>query len=170
MANYFRREATDGGDSGVWAVFEQAQNHSALSLITCYLYNDAGVPKLSTGRVGLDNGSNKGTVRFDSVSPLTLVGLTASRWALLEVSVVGTTPSVTATTIAGANDPAAPPATFTGAYVGDKGGYYVTATKRVLGLLWVSSGGLLEGVISCGMGASYIGSSQSNDAYDIPYY
>ena len=170
MANTFTREATDGGDSGVWASFEQSQNAIARALISALLYDDTGALKLSKGRIGLDNGSNKGVVNIDTIVTASLVGLTASCWAVVEVSVVGTTPSFTITSIGGATNPATLPAGFTGAYDGAKGGYYITGTKRAIGLAWINAGGSLEGIVNCGTGANYSGYSTSDDALDLPYY
>jgi hypothetical protein len=170
MANTFTREAQDGGDNGVWASFEEAQNAIARALISAYLYDDAGALKLSTGRVGLDNGSNRGVVSNDTIVTASLVGLTASCWAKIEVSVVGTTPSFTIASIAGETDPAVLPASFTAAYDGAKGGYYITATKRLIGLAWINAGGALEGIVNCGTGTNYSGYSTSDDALDLPHY
>lgn len=170
MANRFQKFNPDGGNIGLWADPEHEILRLGLGTCTAYLYNDAGALKLATGRIGLDDGSQEGAVIIDTVATISLVGLTASCWARVEVSRTFTTPVIEITSIGGATNPAALPASFTGAYDGNKQGYYVSATKRVAGLAWINAGGNLEGIVNCLHGYAYAGYSTSDDAYDIIYY
>lgn len=169
MSNRFVQQPPDGGLSGIWADPESRINSLGRGVCSVYLYDDAGALKLSKGMIGLDDGSQQGAVIIDTLITLSLVGLTASCWARVEASRTGTVPAVSITSIAGATNPAALPAGFTGAYDGDKQGYYVTATKRVVGLAWINAGGTLEGVINCLSGSDYAGYSTSDDVYDTIY-
>lgn len=148
MANTFYREATDGGDNDVWANFELNQNRLALGAITSKLYNDSGTLKLSSGRIGIDNGSNKGSCVIDTITTISLASVSSGNWAKIEVSVSGTSVTIAAADIAAATDEAIIPSEFTGAYNGLKGGYYITSTKRCIGLAWKSGTGSLAGIIN----------------------
>jgi hypothetical protein len=169
MSNRFVQQPPDGSLTGLWGVPEADINALGRGVCSGYLYDDAGALKLSKGMIGLDDGSQRGAVIIDTVITLSLIGLTASCWARVEASRTGTVPAVTITSIAGATDPAALPAGFTGVYDGDKQGYYVTASKRIVGLAWINAAGVLEGVINCLSGSDYAGYSTSDDAYDTIY-
>lgn len=170
MANTFQREAIDGGDSGIWADPENKQNRRSLGRMTAQIYDDSGTLKVSVGRIGFDNGSNKGTIIVDTITTISMAGVSNANWAKIEVSVSGTTPTFAAADIAGATDPASLPGGFTGSYDSDKGGFYITGTKRVLGLAWKNTGGTLEGLIVCeSNNESYISSGVvTDDASDFP--
>lgn len=169
MANVFIREARDGGDRGIWASYELAQNRLRLSSISSYLYNDAGTLKLSTGRIGLDNDSQKGACLIDTITTISLASISNSNWGKIEITNNGTGIVLSAADISGATDETTLPAAFTGAYDGEKGGYYIDATKRCIGLVWKNAGGTLEGIVNCLSGSSYIGYSTSDDADDNIY-
>jgi len=170
MANRWQRVPIDGGDLDVWGPIEEAINLLGLGTITAYLYNDAGALKLAKGRIGMDDGSQLGAVIVDTITTLSLVGLTASCWAKIEASRVGTVPTFAIASIAGSTDPATLPASFTAAYDGDKQGFYIVGTKRVVGLAWINAAGALEGIVNCLPGNSYAGYSTSDDTDDVPYY
>jgi hypothetical protein len=171
MSDIFLREPAVGGDLDSWGLFEEAQNHPSLSINTIVLYNNGGSLYRKPGQIGLDNGSNKGVVTLTGdVGPISLAGLTASRWARVEVSVVGTTPSVTLTSIAAGTDPAVIPAAMAASYNYAKGGFYFLGTARLIGLVWVNAAGNLEGIVNCGNGFVYSGYATSDDAADLLYY
>lgn len=168
MANKFYREAVKGSDTGVWADFELPQNRAgSIGQYTPYLYNDSGVLKLTKGRIGYDNSSNKGVIVIDTIPTILLTGVTNQNWAKIEVSVSGETPSFTAADISGATDPTTLPTGFTGAYDQDKQGFYIETTKRVIGLAWKDSGGNLVGIINVKPFVNgYIGTiDDGDDAY-----
>jgi len=172
MANYFQREPIDGGDTGVWGIPELRQNRAGtIGQLTAQIYNDSGTLKVSKGLIGLDNDSNKGIIIIDTITTISIAGLTASRWALVEVSVSGTTPSFTVTSLAAENDPGSIPTTeFTDVYDPEKQGFYYVSNERVIGLVWINSGGALEGVVNClPYVDGYQGYSTTDDALDQIY-
>lgn len=169
MANTFQRQAISGGDQGVWGPIENAQNTIALSLNTAALYLDTAVLKLSKGNIGLDDDSQKGICVMDTVYSFSLVGLTASRWARIEISRTGTTINLAITSIAAASSASVLPTSELAAYDGEKGGYYLTATKRIIGFAWINAAGAVEGIVNFGHGDMYSGYSTSNDAFDNVY-
>jgi len=150
MANVFIREAIDGSDSGIWADKELAQNRGGQLGQTTEIFEFlSGIfLKIKVGRIGFDNGSNKGTIVVDTETTISIAGVSNSNWAIVEVSVSGTTPSFTATDISGATDPGTLPTDFTSNYDYTKYGFYLTSTKRVLGVIWVNASGIIEGVVN----------------------
>lgn len=148
MANEFTREPQDGGDIGVWGPFELAQNRSSLGANTVKLYNDSGTLKMKVGKIGLDNESKKGVASYDAISTISIAGVSTSNWAKIELTVSGTTPTLTASDISGATDPNVIPADFKNAYDGEKGGYYISATARTIGIVYKDSGDALANIIN----------------------
>jgi hypothetical protein len=171
MADTVTRQAIDGGDLDVWGPFEQAQNHLAIGANTRSLYLDGADLKISAGMIGLYNGSQYYNISNVAARIISVVGLTASCWAKVELSVVGGVVVTEITSIAGETNPKILPAAFTGAYDGTKGGHYITATKRCTGLVWINAAGVVEGIVNTIGGINgYSGYSTSDDAYDMPYY
>ena len=170
MPNTFVREAVEGGDFGTWATFELAQNRLGLGVITCSLYDDSGTLKLSVGRIGFDNSSNKGSFVLDTIATVSLASVSNANWAKIEVYSTGTSFNITATDISGATDPKSLPTDFTNAYVPAKGGFYIETGKRCIGLVWKNTGGTLEGIVNVfGNQNGYAGYSLSDDANDYRY-
>lgn len=169
MAHEFIRQANDGGDFDVWARFERAQNSIALSLNTAALYLDGSDLKLSKGNIGLDDDSQKGICVLDPITTFSIGALTASTWARVEISRTGTTVNLDITSIAAAASASALPTVEIAAYDGEKGGYYLTATKRIIGLVWINAGGDVEGIVNMFHGPHYSGYSISDDANDTRY-
>jgi len=171
MANNFIRFAIEGGDEDDWADFEEPQNYSGtIGACYCNLYDDSGTLKITKGRVGIDDGTNTGTAIIDTVTTISIAGVSNSNWAKIEVSVSGVGVTIAAADISGATDETALPAGFTDAWDGNKGGFYIAANKRCIGLAWKNAGGTLEGIINVGdYSDSYSGYSISDDAYDNYY-
>lgn len=167
MSDVATRQAIPGGDSGVWDTFEQPQNHLSVGALSRYLYLDGVTVKLTAGYVGLYNGSQYYNISNSAARSLSLVGLTVSLWAKVELSVVAGVVTTTITSIVGASNPASLPASFTGAYDGTKGGYYETATKRIIGLLWINAAGACEGIVNCMEYDGYSGYATSDDTSDV---
>ena len=171
MANYFQREPIDGDDSGVWGVPELRQNRAGtIGHLTANIYDDSGTLKVSKGLIGFDNDSRKGVAIIDTITTISIAALTASRWALVEMTVSGTTPSFSITSLAAENDPGSIPADLIDNYDPEKQGFYKTSTQRIIGLVWINSGGTLEGIVNC---LSYVdgyqGYSTTDDALDQIY-
>lgn len=170
MADVATRQALAGGDLDVWAPFEQAHNHLSIGVNTRKLYIDTGTLYLSAGMIGLYNGTQYYAITNSAARSISVAALTASCWARIELSVAAGVVVTDITSIAGETDPETLPASFTGAYDGTKGGHYVTATKRCVGLVWINAGGDPEGVINAiGNCDGYSGYSTSDDAIDIVY-
>jgi len=147
MANLFYKEPTIASDLGIWGTKELRQNQATMGLITAKIYNDSGVLKLTTGVVGLNDGSMNGTFIFDSVSTLDFSGVTNGYWFTIELSRTNATPVFTCTRIESATSQGVSPVIDT-YYNPLKGGYYITATKRLIALAWKTAGGLLEAVFN----------------------
>ena len=148
MANTFYRKPTIGGDIGSWGPYNDALNDASLGVLSSKLYNDGGALKVSVGKIGINNGTNRGICDIDTVTTVDLSGVSNSIWAAIEMSISGTAVTFTATDIAGATDPAALPASFKAAFDGAKGGFYIDPTKRLVGLAWKNSSGVLLAVIN----------------------
>jgi len=165
MSDVAVRQAIDHNDADVWAPFEQAQNHLAIGCNTRKLYLDGVTLKLSAGMIGLYNGSQYYNISNSVARTISIAALTASLWAKLELSVVAGVVTTTISSIAGANNPAVLPASFTGSFDPTKGGYYETATKRIVGLAWINAAGAVEGIVNTIGGVdAYTGSQLNTDA------
>jgi hypothetical protein len=168
MAEVGTRQALDGGDADVWAPFEQAHNHLAIGANSRSLYLDGADLKLSAGFIGLYNGSNYYSITNTAAQIISLVGLTASRWAKVEIAITAGVVAITIASIAAGSSYETLPAEFTAAYNATKGGYYVTATKRVIGLGWINAAGACEGIVNTIGGLDgYTGYATSDDANDL---
>jgi hypothetical protein len=170
MADVAVRQALDGGDEDIWAAFEQAHNHLSIGVNTRRLYLDAATLYLSAGMLGLYNGSQYYSISNAAARSIAVAALTASCWARVELSVAAGVVVTEITSIAGETDPAVLPVSYTGAYVGAKGGHYITATKRCIGIVWINAAGAVEGIVN-GIGCcdGYSGYSTSDDADDYIY-
>ena len=148
MANTFMRFPIPGGDNNVGATYNEAQLNGILGILTGKLYNAAGVLTVPICRIGIDNGTYKGIAEIDTVTAVSLAGCSNSTWLAIEMAVSGTAVQFTATDIAGATDPTIIPASVKAAWDGLKGGYYLTATKRLVALAWLNAGGVLLAVVN----------------------
>lgn len=171
MANNFVREPIINADINTWANYELPQNRRSEGINTAKIYDDSGTLKISKGVIGLNDGTNRGTILIDTVTTINIGSCANANWCKIEVSVSGTAVTVAAATIAGATNAKSLPADFTSAYNPEKGGFYITATKRCIGIAWKNTGGTLEGVVnSLSEIDGWEGYSQSDDANDYPYY
>jgi hypothetical protein len=166
MANTFKIEPIDFGDSGVWGPKELAQNRPSLGAISCLLYDDGGTLKINKGQIGFDDGTNKGISVIDTITTISLASVSAGNWAKIEMAISLGAPVFTATDIAGATTAATIPTGFTGAWDYSKQGYYISATKRCIGLIWYTGGSVLSGVVNCiPMGQGYLGTSAGANVF-----
>jgi hypothetical protein len=91
-------------------------------------------------------------------------------WAKIELSVAAGVVVTDITSLAGETNPAALPASFTGAYDGTKGGHYITPTKRCVGLVWINAAGAVAGIVNAIGGCDgYSGYATSNNANLVIY-
>jgi hypothetical protein len=148
MSNVFRRFPEPGGDYDAGANYNQYQLESTLGLITSQLYNDGGDLTLKVGQIGIDNGPNKGVAKIDTEEVIDLSGCSNSNWIKVEMAISGTAPVFTATDITGATDPSEAPTTFKNSYDGEKGGFYISASKRCIGLAWKNGSDVLLAIIN----------------------
>lgn len=148
MANVFSREPETGGDSGVWGPLQLSQNRPSLGILTCQLYDDSGALKMKVGKIGLDNGSKKGFASYDTETTISIASVSNSNWAKIELSVSGTTPMIAGANISGETTSTVIPSEFKNSYDPEKGGYYIAADKRCIGIVYKDSGGNLANIIN----------------------
>jgi hypothetical protein len=142
MALTFTRQALDGSDLDAWAAYEQAQNHLSLGLNTSRLYISGTTLYLRKGLVGFYDGSTYGVITNDADATLSVAGLTVSTWARVEIAVIAGVPVITLTSVAASGtDLGALITTLVGAYDAAKGGFYVSATKRLIGVVKINAAG-----------------------------
>ena len=170
MAFTQTRKSLIGGDLNTWGAFQQGMDKLHIGTNTIEAYISAGALYLSPGMLGIYDGSQDWNVTNSAAAGVSVAGLTASCWAKLEISVVAGVVTIAITSIGGATNPASLPASFTGAYDGTKGGFYITGTKRCHSLVWINAAGVPEGVINTTGGMDgYSGYSLSDDANDVVY-
>ena len=150
MANTFYREPITGADDNQWAPYLLAQIREAIGHYTAKLYNDAGTLKITKGRIGIDNETHQGVSDIDTVTTISLAGVTNGNWAKIEMTVAGSSVTFTAMDTSTGVDTNLylMPSAFTGAYDDEKNGYYISVTKRCIGIIYKDSGGSLQIVIN----------------------
>lgn len=139
MANTFFRKPIIGADDNTWALYNDQFILTAIGSCRSFLYDDSGTLKISIGKIGIDNGSIKGISDIDTITTIDFSGVPTSNWAKIEMSVSGTGVSFSASDIAGKTDPAIIPVEFTSSWDGSKEGFYISADKRCVGLIYKSS-------------------------------
>lgn len=149
MAETFLRKPIPGGDLDSWAPLNDNQLLRTLGLNSGYLYNDGGALKLSTGQIGMDDGTNKGTITIGAIKTISLAGLTDNLWAKVELSVGGSSVTTEITSMVGENNESLIPASVKAAYNGLKAGYYITATKRLIGFVFIRTSTTLGRIVNC---------------------
>lgn len=148
MANYFHKLPIDHGDANIWGPKTLANLKFGVPDITCYIYDDAGTLKVSTGWVGIDDGTVKGVAEIDTVTSILITGVTSGIWAEIYMTVSATSVSFAAVDIAGATTLTTVPSGFLSSYTRTKGGHYINAARRCIGIAWKTSGGALGPVIN----------------------
>lgn len=149
MANNFTRFPVTGGDNGVWGPLLLANIRDMVGLNSCKLYDDSGTLKVSQGKIGINDNTNEGIMTIDTITTISIAGVSNSNWAQIEVELSGGVPVFSATDISGATDSDALPTNLTDSYVGSKNGFYINATKRTIGAIYKDSGGNLSFVVNC---------------------
>jgi hypothetical protein len=139
-------------------------------MFTCRLYNDSGTLKIGTGYIGIDDDTTQRIFKVDTVTTISVSGVSSSNWAAIEVAENSGAPVFTATNISGATDESTLPSDFTTGYDTLKNGYYINSTKRTLGIVWLNAGDTIEGlVVAKPDREGYTGYCQSDDGDDYPY-
>jgi hypothetical protein len=150
MANRFYRRPEVGSDENSWGQYNDAHILEAIGECNVKLYDDAGVLKVTKGRIGISDGTHEGVCIIDTVTTISLVPVTNNNWAEIYMTVSG--PNVTFTALdtdvgIDINWSELPP-DFLAAYVPEKGGYYINSARRCIGLIKKDSGGNLESIIN----------------------
>jgi hypothetical protein len=153
MADTFWREPLNHGDANIFHDYVMAQlRRGGLTALSMELLNTGGALHLSAGYCGIDDGTGtggRGTIIRDADSALSIAGITIGTWASIEASVAGTVVTYHVTDIAGGNDESVIPAAVLSSYDYMKGGYYLIATRRLIGIAFKKSDGSLGRIINC---------------------
>jgi len=155
MANNFVVLSVVGGSLNTWGTtLNTLLQAGGIGALTAELYNDGGVLKLSKGKIGIDNGvaTGIGVAIIDTITTISTAGMTAGLWYAIEMSVSGTAVTLTITPIAGANDESVIDAATKAAYDYEKTGYYLTASKRLLGVVFLRAALALGRIVNCESG------------------
>lgn len=167
MANSFTRFPVTGGDNGVWGPLLLANLRDLIGLNSCKLYDDSGVLKVSQGKIGINDNTNEGIMTIDTITTISIAGVSNSNWAQIEIGLSGGVPVFSATDIAGATDSDFLPSTLTDAYSGTKDGFYINATKRTIGAVYKDGSGNLAFVVNCNIGGEQIIGDKFHSVNDI---
>jgi len=176
MANEFFRKPVIGGDLNVWGRYNDALISDSIGNYSSYLFDSAGVLKLSQGLIGIDDGTNYGVADIDTETTIDISGISNSNWAQIELSVSGTSVTLTATDIAGATNQVVEPVNFTSSFNPEKSGYYINSDKRCIGIIWKNSSGNLKSIINSNSksigyyGNIIVDGSGANDEGETLYY
>jgi len=146
MSKHFYRFPSVGQDDNSWGPLLLAQLDTGV--LSGRLYNSGGALYVPACRIGIDNGSYRGISVIDAAEAVSLAAGSNSNWLAVEMSVSGTAVTFTAADIAGATDPTIIPASVRAAWDGEKDGFYLTATKRLISLAWKSAAGVLLAVVN----------------------
>jgi hypothetical protein len=142
MADTFYREPTNHGDNNNYHDYVMLQLRcGGRGGLTMELYDSGGALYLSAGYAGIDDGVTKGTVERTAAGAISLAGSTNNRWILIEVSVSGSAVTYSLSEEMGTEDTIPP--TVVAAYDYRKAGFYVSATKRLIGIAFKMYGGTL---------------------------
>lgn len=171
MANTFYREPVEGADENSWAPLLLSIIAESIGAYNSYLYDDSGALKLTRGKIGIDDNTNRGVVVLDTEETIDLSSVSSGNWAKIEMSVSGIIPSFSASDISGATDPETIPVDFSSAYNNEKNGFYIIPTSRTIGVVWVNSSAVLKGIVNCADKVNgYIGENVTDDVNEYPIY
>ncbi len=151
----FTREPINHGDAGVYHDYVMAQmRRGGEGGLSCELYNSSGALYLSKGSFGIYDSATpaRGACNVTTEGEIDKSGGTAGLWHAVEVSVSGTAGTPTITAIAGATDESIIPASIKAAYQYDKQGYYITTSKRLLGIVFLRAALALGRIVNCESG------------------
>jgi hypothetical protein len=149
MADTFWREPINHSDSNVYHDYVMMQLRcGGRGALTAELYNNGGALNLSAGYIGIDDGVTKGTIERTAAGAISFAAITNSHWAKVEATVSGAIVTYTVTEMADA-DQWTIPATVKAAYNYLKVGYYIDADKRLIGIIYKTSGGTLGRIVNC---------------------
>lgn len=146
----FTREPVTGGDLGAWAPYLIAQTRGGgLGALSLELYDNGGDLKMREGFAGINDGVVRGMIECTTDGTISTVGMTANNWHQVEMSVSGAAVTLSISAIAGETDESLIPATVKAAYNAAKQGYYMTASKRLVGVVFLRTALALGRVVNC---------------------
>jgi hypothetical protein len=148
MANTFWKLPIDHGDNNIWGPKTLKNLRASVRDINAELYDDTGTLKLTKGWIGIDDGTVAGVSDIDTVTTVDISGITSGIWAEIYMSISGTAVTIAAVDIAGATTEDDIPSAFLNSYDRVKGGYYIAASRRCLGIAWKTGGGALSHIIN----------------------
>lgn len=140
MANRFIREPIIGGDDNAWAPYLLALTEAggfASSFLNVAPDGGYGI-SIGVGAIGINYGTTKGVAVIDSGIIISLAGLTPSNWCNVVISASGTSVTIEAVSVGSGGDVTSPPYQ---AYSTSKQGFYDTSGRRIIGMVWIDSGG-----------------------------
>lgn len=155
MANNFVALSVVGGSLNTWGTtLNTLIQAGGIGALTAELYNDSGTLKLSKGKVGINNGvaTGIGVCIIDTITTISTAGMTAGLWHAIEISVSGTAVTIEITPIVGASDESVIDAATKAAYDYEKTGYYLTASKRLIGVVFLRAALALGRIVNCESG------------------
>lgn len=148
MSNHFYKKPTEFSDNNLWAPkAEEMMKTSGIGVLTTRLYDDSGTLKISTGRIGINDGTVEGISNIDTVTTISIAGVSSGNWAEVYMSVSSTVVTFAAIDISGATTEQDIPSDFLNAYVSTKDGYYINSARRCIGIVWKTGGGALSHII-----------------------
>jgi hypothetical protein len=146
----YTREPAAFGDNGAWAPYLIAQTRAGgLGALSLELYNNGGALNMREGFAGIDDGVTRGVIECTTDGDIDTAGMTANCWHQVELSIVGIAATLTIAAIAGATDESLIPTTVKAAYDASKQGYYMTASKRLVGVVFLRTALALGRVVNC---------------------
>jgi hypothetical protein len=148
MANYFWKVPVDHGDTNIWGPKTLKNIKFSTPDITSYIYDDSGTLKVSDGWIGINDGTVEGVSEIDTVTTISISGVSTDNWAEIYMSVSGTTVTFAAVDIPGATTEGDIPTTFLNSYNREKQGFYINSARRCIGIIWKTGGGALSHIIN----------------------
>lgn len=146
----FTREPVTGGDLGAWAPYLIAQTRGGgLGALSLELYDNGGDLNMREGFAGINDGVTRGMIECTTEGTIDTVGMTANNWHQVEMSVSGASVTLSISAIAGETDESLIPTTVKAAYNAAKQGYYMTASKRLVGVVFLRTALALGTIINC---------------------
>lgn len=155
MSNNFVALSVVGGSLNTWGTtLNTLLQAGGIGALTAELYNDSGTLKLSKGKIGINNGvaTGIGVCIIDTITTISTAGMTAGLWHAIEVSISGTAVTISITPIVGASDESVIDAATKAAYDYEKTGYYLTASKRLIGVVFLRAALALGRIVNCESG------------------
>lgn len=167
--NNFVALSVVGGSLNTWGTtLNTLLQAGGIGALTAELYNDGGTLKLSKGKIGINNGvaTGIGVCIIDTITTISTAGMTAGLWHAIEVSVSGTAVTISITPIVGASDESMIDAATKAAYDYEKTGYYLTASKRLIGVVFLRAALALGRIVNCESGKLGFKGIITEDTYD----